>query len=293
MQIYYDKRFLDRAKLMLTFDWGAQKRSIPKNSGKTVYFNRFSPLAVATTPLTEATLPAGKDMTTTIVSATVAEYGDYTKVGSLFSLTSIDEGLGEHMDVLGQQAGETVDTLIVAELSAGATVQLAGGKSNITAVAASDTLTGAEIRKAVRTLKTNKAMRFGDGMFHGIVQPFTSYDLFGNSEWLNTVIYTDPTQLKEGVIGKLHGVVFKESNNSTSEASTVTVYHNFIFGQNAYGIVDVAGSGNAKTYVKTSGPQDTSQPIPRFSTVGWQIDAFVAKTLNANWILNLKAGASA
>lgn len=53
MQIFYDRVFLDRAKMMLVYDVGAQRKTIPKWSGKTVYFNRFSPLAVATTPLTE------------------------------------------------------------------------------------------------------------------------------------------------------------------------------------------------------------------------------------------------
>ena len=34
MSIYYDKVFLDRAELMLVYDFGAQKRSYPMNSGR-------------------------------------------------------------------------------------------------------------------------------------------------------------------------------------------------------------------------------------------------------------------
>ena len=49
MQIFYDRVFLERAKVELRHDFGAQVRNIPMNSGKTVYFTRFSPLALATT----------------------------------------------------------------------------------------------------------------------------------------------------------------------------------------------------------------------------------------------------
>jgi N4-gp56 family major capsid protein len=294
MQIFYDKKFLDRAKALTVFADDAQKRNVPRNSGKTVYWNRFTPLAAATTPLTEGTNPSGSDMTTTIVSATVAEYGDFVKVNSLFNLTSIDEGLSEHSDVMGQQAGETVDTLVVAQLSANATAQLAGAKSALTAIAATDTFTGAEVRKAVRTLKGNKAMRFSDGYYHGISQPFTEYDLFGNSEWQNIAgaFYTDPSNAQKGFVGQLHGVKFKTSNASSTESSTVTVYHNYIYGQNSYGIVDIASTSEPSVIVKTPGPQDTSNPLNMFTTIGWKM-TFATKVLNANWIINVKAGATA
>jgi len=84
MQIYYDKVFLDRAELALQYDFGAQKKVMPKNSGKTIYFNRFSPLPVATTSLSEGSGSlTGVAMSSTIVSATIAEYGNYSSVSSL------------------------------------------------------------------------------------------------------------------------------------------------------------------------------------------------------------------
>src|SRR5665811_1722652 len=56
--------------------------------------------------------------------------------------------------------------------------RLAGGASALTDVAASDTLSVAEIRKAVRTLKKNKALKYtGRFAWMAKVQPDTSYDL--------------------------------------------------------------------------------------------------------------------
>lgn len=292
MSTFYDKIFLDRAELALTYDVGAQVKTLPTNSGKTVYFNRFSPLAVATSALTEAAVPTAVDMTSTIVSATVAEYGTYAKVGTLFNLTSIDEGLKEHAAVMGQNAGETLDTLLAAALSASNTAQLAGAKAALTAVAATDTLSGAEIRKAIRTLKKAKAKTFSNGMFKGIVAASAAYDLRGDSEWLDASRYVDATNIRNGQLGKLYGVEFYETNNEVSESSTVTVYHNFICGANSYGMVGISGQPGQRIYVKTPGANDTSNPVDSWSTVGWKAN-FAAVVLNSSWIVDIKCGMTA
>ncbi len=290
MSIYYDKLFLDRAKAELRFDFGADTKTVPSNSGKTIVFNRFTPLALATTPLTEGTNPTAVDMTSTQVSATLAEYGNSVAVSTLFKLTSLDENLAEHVDVMGTNAGETVDKLINNELSANATAQLAAAA--LSSIAATDVLSGAMIRKAVRTLKDNKAQKFDGGVFRGIAQPHTSYDLMANSEWLDANRYTTSDAIKNGVIGKIAGVEFVESNNSSTEASTVTVYHNFVFGKHAYAQVSLAGQTGPRIIVKTPGAGDTSNPLDMFSTIGWKV-LFATKVLNANWIVNIKCGATA
>ena len=141
MQIFYDKVFLDRAKIELRHDFGAQVRNVPLNSGKTVYFTRFTPLAVITTALSEAANPSAVDMTAATVSAVLADYGTYVTVGSLYSMTSIEEGLSEHVSVIGQNAGESIDQLIRTELASGATTQLVAGAAALTNVHTTDVLT--------------------------------------------------------------------------------------------------------------------------------------------------------
>lgn len=292
MSIYYDKVFLDRAKMFLVHDFGAQTKPMRKNEGKSVKWNRFTPLAVATTPLTEGTAnPTPVDMSTTVVSTTLATYGNFTQVADLFEMTSIDVDLKEHVEVMAQNAGETLDTLIRNELSGGGTAQIVSGLA-LTAVAATDVMSGAEIRKAVRTLKKNKALRFESGYFRGIIQPNQSYDLFANSEWQNSVIYTNAQDLKDGVIGRLYGVEFKETNNGSTESSTVTIYHTFIFGKNSYGIVNLEGQPGQRIYVKTPGTGDTSNPLDIYSTIGWKA-YFACKVLNSAWLIVLKTGATA
>lgn len=237
------------------------------------------------------TNPTSVDITTTVVSATVDEYGSYVKICSLFELTSIDENLKEHIEVIGQNAGETLDTLIANELSACATIQLANCKANITAVATSDVLTGAEIRRAVMTLKQNKARPFPDNYFKSIIPVTSVYDLRGDSEWLDAYKYTDATIIRNGEIGTLHGVRFYETNNEVTLSSTVNTYATFVFGVNAYGIINIEGQPGSRIIVKQSGPQDTSNPLDMYSTIGWKA-TFVAKCLNSSWIIQIRAGSA-
>lgn len=304
MQIFYDRVFLERAKTELRHDFGAQVKNIPMNSGKTVYFTRFTPLALATTALSEAANPGAVDMTASTISAVLADYGSYTTVGSLYSMTSIEDGLREHIEIHGQNAGETIDRLIRTELNSGATVMYPStvtvSSATITNIHTTDTLTGLEIRRVVRTLKNNKAPRFENGMYRGIVGPYTAMDLMGNSEWLDAHRYTDADAIKRGVIGKLHGVEFVETNDqlytltagfSTSASNVANVYSNFFFGKDAYGVINLGSIRAPKIYVKNPGPNSTDNPIDMYSTIGWKMP-FVAKTLNANWLINLKTGAT-
>jgi N4-gp56 family major capsid protein len=295
MQTFYDKKFLERAKEMQTYDVGAQVRSIPSNGGKVVYFTRFSALAKATTALTEATNPSFVDMSTTTVSATVAEYGSAVKVGKLFELTSIDTGLAEHVDVIAQNAGETVDELILAALDDNGTTLVANNVA-LTAVAASDTLDGAEIRRAVRTLKLNKAPKFEDGTYKCIIPVSVVHDLRGDSEWLDAHRYVGNAEaIRNGEIGMLHGVKFYETNNEQVDADagagSVDVYSTFVFGKEAYGIVDIAGTSSPKVYVKNPNGGSTDNPIDMYSTIGWKVH-FAAKVLNSDWLVQIKSASS-
>lgn len=302
MQLYYDKVFLDRAKVELRHDFGADVKNVPLNMGKSIVFTRFTPLTVVTTSLSEATNPASVEMTAANVSTTLADYGNWTQVGSLYSMTSIEEGLSEHISVQGQNAGESIDQLIRTELVSGATQLLPSTitGTGISQVRTTDTLTGLEIRRAVRTLKKNKAQRFPGGLYRAIIGPDTAMDLFGNSEWLDAHRYTTSDAIERGVIGKLHGVEFVETNNqaytltgglSTSATNIANVFSNFFFGAHAYAIVNLGSHNAPMVFVKNPGPNSTDNPLEQFSTVGWKMP-FAVKTLNSNWLINLRTGAT-
>lgn len=295
MQILYDKQFLARAEEMQVYMVGAQRRTMPKNSGKTVYFNRFTPLAKATTPLTEATTPSFTDLSSTIVSATIAEYGNPVKLSSLYDMTTIDVQNNEAIDVVAQNAGETLDELVLNELDGGGTVQLANNVAAVSAIATSDIMDGAEIRRAVATLKRNKARPFDDNYFKGIIPVDVVYDLRADSEWLDAFRYTDASNIRNGEVGTLHGVRFYETNNQLIDADAgagnVDVYSTFIVGKESYGALSLEGQPGTRIIVKTPSAGDTSNPLDMFSTVAWKA-FFVAKVLNSDWVIQIKTASS-
>jgi N4-gp56 family major capsid protein len=209
-------------------------------------------------------------------------------------LTSTDSNNKDKIEVVGQNMGETLDELTRNELFTGATVQFAGGRAALTAVTSADILTVAEVRKAVRTLKKNKARRYQDPIapWLGKIGPDTSYDLTSDTTFINADIYDNQAQkLYNGEIGKILGVRFLETANQKSESSTVTVYSNFIHGSDAFGCINLVGDG-PQLYIIPHTQIDSGNPAGRFSMVSWAAN-YVCKTLNSAWLVNVKTAASA
>lgn len=297
MSTYYEKVFLARAEYEYIFDQGLQKRSMPANEGKVVSFTRHTPLATATTALTEGTNPSEVALTATTVSATLAEYGTTVKISRFLSLTSIDQNNKEKIEVVGQNMGETLDELTRNELFTGATAQLAGGKSALTDVAITDVLSVTELRKAVRTLKANKARRYQDARapWIGKIGPYTSYDLTTDSTFLSADIYDNGSEkLYNGELGRILGVRLIESPNQyesvNAGTSNADIFSNFVHGADAAGCIDLVGD-KPQLYIIPHTKIDSGNTAGRFSTVAWAA-SYVAKTLNANWLINIKTGAT-
>lgn len=293
MAIYYDKFFLEVAEETPRYDVLCIKKTIPANSGKTVQWTRQVPRATFITPLTEGVTPDSVSTSSENVSATIDEYGTWEKISSKFSLTTLDANLKERVQRFGQQAGETIDDLIKAELVAGATVQIAGGKSHISALAASDQLSTVELRKSVKTLRREKAPRFEEGFYKGVFSIQGCFDLLGedrSGSFMAVNVYKTPEQIKKNELGRLAGIIIHEADNESTEASTTTVYHNFVAGKGAVAIADISGKGNAKITVKTPDAHDTSNPLDMFSTISAKIEAIAVKTLQPKWLINIKTG---
>lgn len=289
---YYERIFLARAMKRLIHAQGAQVKTMPTGEGKTVNFTRYTPLGVITAALTaEGINPTEVDLTASTVSATILEYGTQAKIARFLSTVSIDRNNKEKIEVFGQNMGESIDTLCRTELVSGGTTQLANSRAAITAITATDVLNVTEIKKAVRTLEGNSAQRYDDGFFLGKIQPFTWYDLVGDSTWVNAKTYSDVKDLYMGEVGELFGVRFMLTNNGHTSASTVTVYSNLIHGKDSYGVIDLATDA-PKLYIKTPGANDTSNPADRYSTIAWA-GSYVSKVLNSGWVINVKTGATA
>lgn len=277
--VFYERRFLERARAMLVHQEGAQLRGISGNSGKQTIFNRFSPLSLATTALTEGTNPAAVTLTDTQVTVTLAEYGNQIQVTRLLSTVDIDDRDKEKIDVVAQNMGETLDALVRNALAAGATV-ISGVGGN---------LTPALVAQSVATLKENKALMYpGTFGWIGKIQPETEYDLIQSTVWQNAAVYSNVQALYAGEIGALYGVRFLVTNQGYQIAGTPVYYYSFVHGREAFGVYDNK-MDPPKLYIVTGA--DSNNPAERFHTISWA-GQFASVVLNSSWIMAVETQAS-
>lgn len=246
---YYDRQLLESAKTRFVHAEFGQKRPIPRNNGNKVNFRRwnlFDP-HTAMNGLTEGETPDGQTLPQTNVEATVKQYGAYVEVTDLLDLTAYDSVINDSAELLGEQIGTVVEWVTRDAMCSTTNVQYAGGGNNMNSVGEYNKLTVDEIRKAVRTLKRNKARPFADDgrtpHFICICSPDATYDLQSDENWKNVSTYSNSEAIYSGEIGRLYGVVFVESTEAK------------VYEQSVHNKVKLATT-NSSTFVLKSNPTE-------------------------------------
>lgn len=168
----------------------------------------------------------------------------------------------------------------------------------------SDKLSYANVKAAVTQLKKNRAPKFGKH-YVGLIGMDMASDLMDDSDWKNIQTYKDQTKgIFEGEIGTFMGVRWVEETNQfqfpittigtagtsygpgangANYSASGAVTSALVMGREAFGVTTFKNKNkNLKgpiIKVKTSGPHTTSDPLDRYSTVGWVLE-FVACPLN-------------
>lgn len=306
---YYDRDLLIQAMPHLVHTWFGQIRDIPMNASATIKFRRYTLLNAATTALTEGVTPTGSTLAVTDLTTTASQYGDFLTLTDQLETETEDPIILEMNKLLGQQAGNTFDQLCRDVLVTGSTVQYAGGAAGRTSIISTNIITGTEIKKAVRTMKTNNALKVTNmiepttnidtipvnSCFVAIVHPNTTYTLKADTLFVPVENYPNQSNVMPGEIGKLDEVRFVESTNAKvftgGGSGGIDVYATIIVGADAYGITRVAGKA-LQTITHVLGSSGTADPLNQRSTHGWK-GYFVTKILNDSFMLRLEHAVSA
>ncbi len=303
---FYDRVMLKAARPLLVHLRWAQVRDIPRNNSEVIKFRRYSLLTANTTALSEGVTPSGTSLTVTDVTATIAQYGDYITLTDFLQFTTLDPILTETADLLGQQAGNSLDQIARDVMVAGSTVQYASSATTTNTVTAGMTLTRDEVREAVRTLQGNDAKKITrmvnpstgfntspiNAAYIGIISHNTLYDLKGETGWLPVEQYASQSNVMDGEVGTIDDVRFVMTTNaSTTTGSLTTVHRTLIVAQDYYGISRISGEA-MRNIVKPLGSGGTADPLDQRSTSGWKA-AFVAKRLNENFCVRIEHGVTA
>jgi N4-gp56 family major capsid protein len=316
MKTFYDRMLLERTVPNLLHMKFGQTKRIPPGSGRVIEWRKFAAISTATTPLVEGTLYNDlKDITVTAITGSVSQYGDAVGFSDLVATVTIDPLLAETTKILAEQASQTIDELTRDVLVAGTTVRYANAAANRAAIAAGDdfaSMDGAggaasggslsDIRRIVLDLELNRARRIG-GYYQAITHPRVMFDIQATTEWREHQLYNMTKRDERGglgnisnpsPVGEIYGVEFWVTDVAKvfedAGASSIDVYTVLVFGQDAFGTVELSGH-NLETIYQPLGSAGTADPLKQQQTMGWKV-TFGTKILQEAFMLRYECAVS-
>ena len=267
----------------LLFDAVADVQPVAQSMpGSSVKFTIFNDLSAATSTLTETSDVTAVAMGDSQVEVTLAEYGNAVSTTAKLRGTSFLDVDAAAANVVGYNAGISIDSVIREVLAAGTNVIFGGGgstdPSTRTTVQVEDVIEANDVRKVVAALRGANAVSF-NGMYMGYIHPDVSYDLrreTGVASWRDPHVYSDPAFIYNGEVGAFEGVrfietprakIFENASNGSGSAGTIDVYCTHICGRQALAKAHSIVDGNGPFPRVVRGP--ITDTLMRFQPIGW------------------------
>ena len=250
--------------------------------GSSVTFTIFNDLAAATSTLTEASDVTPVAMSDSQVTVTLAEYGNAVLTTAKLRGTSFLDVDTVAANVVGYNAGISLDTVVSTVLAGGSNVVYGGGGASTptsrTTVAVEDEIEANDIRKVTAALRGDNVPTF-NGLYMGFIHPDVSYDLrseTGAAAWRDPHVYVDTEMIYNGEIGAFEGVrfietprapLFADASDGSGSAGDIDVYATLVMGRQALAKAHSVVDGNGSLPRIVRGP--VVDTLERFQPVGW------------------------
>lgn len=296
---FYQDAMLERLIPELVWTEYGEKKAIPKNKGASTSWRRLNTLAVNTTALTEGVTPDAVNLDVVKVNGTVKEYGNWTKISEFLNMTGLDPLMIEVAELMGENAGQSINVITRDVVAAGTNVLYANGRTSRATVTATDKITAIDIIKARRALRRAKVKPLnlpgGGRGYVAIVHTDVIADLMQTDEWKKANVENNSSDFKNGVIGKLYGIWFVDADEGVifpaAGAGGIDVYGTIFLGRGAFGLPDIGGSMKPDIIVHPAGSAGSADPLNQFNTVAWKC-AFTVVRLQELAILRYESAAS-
>lgn len=289
---FYQRTMLEALYENAVFMKYGDKENIPKNAGSTTSWRRLEMPTYSTTALTEGTTPASIDLTINKVSATVQQFGAWTKISDFIDMVGLDPLVTRVSELFGDHAANSMDIVVRDILASGTNIIYANNRASKATLAAGDKITTADIQKIRATMVKNnvKTIKLPNGKqgYLAFVHPDTVTQIMNLQEWKDQNTYVDTANREQGIAGQMYGVYFLETplaktfadggSGANLSGKVITV-----IGKGAYGIPNVDGS--AKPEILVYGDGSTENPMALYKTVAWK-SCFTAARLNEKCIIN-------
>jgi len=247
--VWYNRRALDQLKRRFRFYNATEPDMIPRRSGKTVQWFRYTLLGANTTPAAEGAVGNSNTLATTTVSGTVAEYADFITVSTLADETAIDPIVQNAAEQLGYAAGLSVDTIIKAEFDTNSTAVLTPGTLGTYA-------TVDDLRRCKALLEGIDVRPKDEKFYYAVVHPYIIYDIKSDStaggfidlmKWANPKEFIETNNPFDEPVGMVENIkIWATTNVTTSGTAPNVLYSTYVVGRGAVGAVDLQGSGPSK-----------------------------------------------
>ena len=297
---YYDKLLLSMLRQMeFKYSKYAVEKTLPRNFGDTINWRRFNKLSkTSIVALTEGETPAGLSVSGSSVTASIAQYGDVLYFTDLVELQQLDRVKQEYTIELGHLAQEVLDTIVrdvlVAEGSsafAHDTNEAVTTNSALSTLATGDIPRIDDFRKIVLGMKKSfiKGNRKAGGRYVALVDPSIMAKLFDDNKVQNFMDFGKSNAMfGSGMVVDMFGIHFEEVLNapySSATSGSVVAYDSIVIGDEAYAITKLEGSG-IRVISKGLGSGGVEDPLDQRQSIGYKINGFSAKVLNAEAVVN-------
>ena len=310
-------QFLKHAEHPIVFNKLGQIERVPKNKGQTIKWRRWVPFDPITTPLTEGVTPSSQKLAVVDVTAALGQYGNWSEITDVIQDTHEDPILQGMMQIHGQQASESFETLTYLTLRAGTNVVYANGSARN---AVNTKVSLGKVRSAVRTLNKNKCRKKSTilapsvnyktqaieaayvAVCHTDLEPdirdlpgFVPVSQYGSRQTIcpqefgsveNVRFITTTIATPFADVGGLDGDAVLSTTGTNAD-----VYPILIFGEDAYGTVALKGKDAAEILVRNPGKPEKGNELGQTGSVGWK-GWHVAARLNEAWMVRLEVAAT-
>ena len=304
LQRYFSKELLKQIVQNIVLEQFAKKQALPEKAGKNSvrFFSYVEPETSNIKGLTEGdghssgtawAKGAYKELTLNKVDVDLQQYGQVIGISDLLTAQALFDHLEQATTVNGQDAALHLDTKIAYTL--GDDTSITGGTSITSnkinrfagasgyysnAPTSSQVMTGLELLDTATALKVNNAPTT-NGYYTAVADPRVLRDLQNDSDWISSRHYGDPEAIMKGEVGRYAGIRCIETTNAYqtqhgNATARVTyngsggVYSTFVFGDQAFGTVDLASQSPYAPKMQIAQGPDKTDPLAQLTTVGFK-----------------------
>ena len=269
-----------------------KKQKVQRNKGTNkITWRRYKPLPVASDRhiITEGVNPAGMKVGSMSVSGTVSVYGAYIQVTRQTEAYNLDKLLVEYGPLIVDHAKETFEMITrdaIEEDGGHYYVVSSGQTPNETNITASNILTLDVCRVVANQMKVARRKGHSES---------NRYTVVTSTEGMQDLLDDQKLQTKAMVPGNTNKPIMDNSLESydiynlrfyeyeypviTENAGGVKVYHTYVFGENAYAVMDLESAG---IEMKRMGFEPKmGDNLGQVASLGWITMGFGAKVLDS------------